>query len=120
MERAQKVESFPRTLVAAMDLVEKFGTVPFDAKGVHVVSKCADGTLLATQIGESTSERLFSFNLDALKNHVLTMRASGGLQRGKVGVGALMDTWGCARDACPVRHLDEARQVTSGGGQGDE
>ena len=102
LEDAQKVMSFARILVSVADLVRKYGVTAFDEKGVHVVSKCRDGTLVSTQIGEKTRERLYSFDLRRLESHDLTVRASGGLQDSKTGVGALMYTWGCAKGACPA------------------
>ena len=97
------------------DLVRRYGVTAFDAGGVHVLSKCRDGTVLATQIGDSTRERLFSFNLPRLESHELTMQASGGLQTRRVGVEAMMDTWGCAKGACQIA---PDRMVRPGGGGG--
>ena len=94
--------SFARTLVSVADLVRKYGVTAFDERGVHVVSKCKDGTVISTQIGERTRERLYSFDLSRLEAHDLAVRAAGGLQARKTGVRALMDTWGCAKGACPT------------------
>ena len=105
IECAQKVMSFPRMLVSVMDIVQKFGTTAFDEEGVSVISMCRNGTVIRTLIGRSTPERLYSFDLKALKEHAAAVKAAGGLSKRGSGVGALMDTWRCARGACPVRRL---------------
>ena len=77
---AQKVNSFPRSLIAVMDLCEQFGKVVFDKSSAILVTDYRSGYALRTKIGAGTSERLFSFDMSALKRHAAqmnTLRAAG-------------------------------------------
>ena len=66
----RKVRSFPRTLVSVRDLVDRFGSVYFDDKGVHVISPLTNtGEYMSTTIGLPTQSRLYSFDLDKLVEH---------------------------------------------------
>ena len=69
LRRAQKVLSFPRSLISVMDLVEQFGEVCFNADGALLQTECDVGKLLVSTIGKATEERLFSFDLEALQRH---------------------------------------------------
>jgi len=69
IRNAQKVNSFRRTLVSVTDLVELFGSVTFRADGVFVETQVFDEPLLSTRIGVNTPQRLYSFELDSLKEH---------------------------------------------------
>ena len=64
----KQVASFKRSLVSVTDLVEQFGGLYFDDQGVHVVSKCDSG-MIVTTIGLPTKNRLYSFNIECLKQH---------------------------------------------------
>ena len=64
----KQVASFKRSLVSVTDLVEQFGGLYFDDQGVHVVSKCDSG-MVVTTIGLPTKNRLYSFNIECLKQH---------------------------------------------------
>ena len=69
LRNVKQVRSFKRSLVSVADLVDQFGGLFFDQRGVHVVSKKA-GNLVSTTIGLRTPNRLFSFNIEALSKHV--------------------------------------------------
>ena len=66
---AQKVNSFHRTLVSVMDLLEQFGWVIFDEHGVSILTPSKSGPNLMTRIGSRTASRLFDFDIDALSEH---------------------------------------------------
>ena len=74
MKNARKVSCFKRTLVSVTDLVQQFGSVLFDDDGVHVTSTREDGTEVKTQIGRPTPQRLYSFEVGSLKDHVQRLR----------------------------------------------
>ena len=71
----RKVDSFTRTLVSVRDLVDQFGSVVFDSKGVHLrtcetdATTGAAGSCVDTQIGRPTIQRLYSFDVEALIKH---------------------------------------------------
>ena len=71
----RKVDSFTRTLVSVRDLVDQFGSVVFDSKGVHLrtcetdATTGAAGSCVGTQIGRPTIQRLYSFDVEALIKH---------------------------------------------------
>ena len=60
--------SFQRTLVSVRDLVDQYGSVLFDRKGVHVVSKVGSEGVVTT-IGKPTESRLYSFVLGRMADH---------------------------------------------------
>jgi hypothetical protein len=74
---ARRVAGFPRTLVSVSDLIEQFGSVVFDTKGVHVVSSVPDQAPVATTIGCRTPSRLFSFDSPSLTRHVSELESLG-------------------------------------------
>ena len=69
IRNAQKVNSFRRTLVSVTDLAELFGSVAFRADGVFVETQVPGESLLSTRVGVNTPQRLYSFELDSLKEH---------------------------------------------------
>ena len=79
LTNVKKVRSFPRSLISVRDIVEKFGGVYFDGRGVHVVTlgdgvsigdlTGGDGIKCVTEIGQTTPARLYSFDIDQLEAH---------------------------------------------------
>jgi len=74
---ARRVASFPRTLVSVADLIEQFGSVVFDTRGVHIVSSIPDQAPVATTIGCRTPSRLFSFDSPSLSRHASELESLG-------------------------------------------
>ena len=74
---ARRVGKFPRTLVSVTDLIEQFGSVIFDTKGVHVLTRVPGAGPLATTIGSRTASRLFSFDAPSLTVHAEALRGAG-------------------------------------------
>ena len=66
---AQKVGSFRHTLVSVADLVQLFGSPVFRSDGVYVDTPSPTGATLVTRIGANTPQRLYLFDLDALRRH---------------------------------------------------
>ena len=62
---AQKVNSFHRTLISVMDLLEQFGWVIFDEHGVSLLTQSESGPNLLTRIGRRNSARLFDLDMTA-------------------------------------------------------
>ena len=74
---AQKVNSFHRTLISVMDLLEQFGWVIFDEHGVSLLTPSESGPNLLTRIGRRNSARLFDFDMEALTEHASQMAELG-------------------------------------------
>ena len=74
---ARRVGKFPRTLVSVTDLIEQFGSVVFDTKGVHILTRVPGAGPLATTIGSRTASRLFSFDAPSLTVHAEALRSAG-------------------------------------------
>ena len=96
LRNVKQVRSFKRSLVSVADLVDQFGGLFFDQRGVHVVSKKA-GNLVSTTIGLRTPNRLFSFNIGALSKHVEAC-TRGGSRTGASGSEVLAEI-GASTDA---------------------
>ena len=85
LTNVKKVRSFPRSLISVRDIVEKFGGVYFDGRGVHVVTLVdgvsigdltgGDGVKSVTEIGQTTPARLYSFDIDRLADHARKSRS---------------------------------------------
>ena len=75
LPNCNKVEGFQRCLISVTDLIEGFGSVVFNSAGVHVCG-LHGGKEICTKIGSCTSNRLFSFDLEALKGHHEKMLAA--------------------------------------------
>ena len=71
LKNARRVLSFTRTLVSVRDLVDQFHKVIFDGDGVLVES--VDGRT-RTRIGVPTSNRLYSFDGEALTRHAAAVQ----------------------------------------------
>ena len=74
---AQKVNSFHRTLISVMDLLEQFGWVIFDEHGVSLLTQSEYGPNLLTRIGRRNSARLFDLDMEALTEHASQMAELG-------------------------------------------
>ena len=74
----QKVRSFHRVLVSVAQLCKQFGPVIFTTEGVQLVTQKAPGEpFVITTIGLPTANNLFSFDLDALEEHVRAAQRPG-------------------------------------------
>ena len=75
LKGAKKVDSFARTLVSVMDVAEQVGTVEFTPKAAFVTNEIG-GAKVRTQIAAATKSRLYSFDVEALENHVQRLEAA--------------------------------------------
>ena len=94
----RRVNSFKRTLVSVTDIVQQFGSVLFDKDGAYLLSVSVLGTPIISQIGQSTPERLYSFDGTTLTAHAKRMGELGfdSLRQGQIK--HLLSSWGCAGD----------------------
>ena len=75
LKGVQKVNNFHRVLVSVMQLCKQFGPVVFSSREVLIGTKVG-GRMIGTVIGLPTPGNLFSFDLEALKEHAAKVKVA--------------------------------------------